>query len=350
MLVKMNTKYLVLVILVFSCISVISIHSSPQFENRIVVVLDTYHKPALLNFSKAFEYLNESMNHSVSLYKLNHSLSRSTLSGVAIYVIPPSNKTFSDEEKEIIKSYVRRGGILILMGLDYVKDREFNSDIIILDDVLSSIPLDTMIHFNYTKGLGNTIIDPLSNDSYIHINSSHYTEPLKEFLGDETYNLILESAVLTVETPNVSSEMLIIPPAWVYALSGDGTILYFESGITIFAIEKYGDGYVISLGFSISLSDLVEPNSGSPWIDLGENKDFWLAVIKNSLKLSARIQYQKTYITILWMAPMVGGIGVFILSIYFIATRPRVVPKKKERKEVKISELLKEMRKTREKK
>jgi len=261
-----------------------------------------------------------------------------------MYLIPPSNKTFSDEEKEIIKSFVREGGILVVLGMDYVRGRDFNADIVIMDDVLSAIPLEAEIHFNYTGGLGNTIIDPFSNDSYLHINETFYTKPLRKFLGDKTFNLIIESGVLTISSANLTQERIIMLPPWAYVLTGDGSILYFEKGAGIFAMEEYGDGLVIVIGFALSLSDLKEPQYNVSWIDLGENKDFWIALIKNSLNIHSKKQYliESTYV---WLIPTIIGVILIIVSVLMSIHAIRR-PKEEKKKEIKISEILKKLRRS----
>ncbi len=343
----MRTTIIYVIVLVIStaiwpCLASPNTHET---ENELVVVMDVHHKPALLNFTKAIGYLNETLNSSIRFYQLNDTINYSTLSGVAIYIVPPSNNTFSDSEKKIIESYVRRGGILLVMGLDSVKDRDFNSDVIVMDDLVSSIPLDTKIHFNFTKGFGNTLIDPLSNDSYLHINESHYSDALKDFLGGKTFNLIVESTIITLDTINISKEMIIHPPPWTYALCYNGTIFYPEGGITIFAMEKYGLGYVVVFGFSLSLSDIVEPTYGKAWIDIAQNKDLWVTILKNLLLSSIR-RYQKYFwnTTALWLPPLVVGATLIVLSIILIIKKGKKIEKAKEKREVRLAEMLRRMR------
>ncbi len=312
-------------------------------QQRFVVVMDVYHDPVLLNFSKAFEYLNESMGSRISLYKFNESLKETSLSGVAMYVIPPFKGSFDTKEKEIIKSYVERGGVVLILGCDYVKGRDFNPDTVLMDDVLSTFDLETKISFHYTAGLGNTIIDPFSNDSYLHIGEQQYTKSLKEFLGGKTYDLILESGVLTVETENISEERLILMPEQAYALAGDGTVLYFESGAVVFAMEKCGEGWVIVMGFSVSVSDLVEPKYNKSWIDIGENKDFWVALITKVLTEKQKLGAEGViHINpdILWEAPIAVGVVCVVIGVLFAGR----APPKEERKVIKISEILKKAR------
>lgn len=318
---------------------------SAQMNNiDIVIVVDTYHNPVLLNFSKAFNYLNDTFNNRTRVYYINNTLNSSTLSGVSIYVVPPSNRTFSDKEKNIIKSYLKRGGIVIIMGMEYVKGRDFNPDIIIMDDLLSSMPLDMKVNFNYTKGLGNVLIDPLFQDYYLHITEDLYTEPMRDFLGDKTYNLVLMSTVITIESPNISSLKIIKPPTWSYAVCGDGTtILYFESGTSIFFVEKVGDGLLIALGFATSLSDLIVQEYNMSWIDMAENREFWVSIVKSALN----IQHERSlfqYSMFIWLIPLTTGIILIacgLLSSIVIRKRKKRV---KKRVEPRISEIIKKMR------
>ncbi len=318
-------------------------HSVP-ISDRIVIVMDAYHDPVLLNFTKAFHYLNDSLGGCVSLHIYNGTLNYSTLSGVAAYIVPPSNKTFSDDEKRIIRSYVARGGILILMGMSYIVGRSMNPDIVVMDDLLSSIHLENSTHFNFTGGFGGVVVDPLSSDGYVHVNSSYYTRPMRKFLGGKTFNIIVDSTILTVEAENLSTMKIIRPPKWSYVISGDGTILYFESGAALMVVEEYGDGLVIALGFALSLSDLIEPKYNASWIDIGENRDFWVALIRNALGLKEAKELYKYAPELLWKTPLFLGLTLIIVGLILSG---RKKPRIERPKEVKISAILREMRKDR---
>lgn len=343
---NMMKKILLIISTTFLIVSPFLSPCSAQLNNinDVIIAVDAYHSPALLNFSKAFKYLSNALNNRTHVYYINSTLNSSTLSGVSIYVIPPSNKTFSDREKNIIKSYLRRGGIVIIMGMEYIKGRDFNPDIVIIDDLLSSMSLDMKVNFNYTKGLGNVLIDPLSQDYYLHITGDLYTKPMRDFLVGKTYNLVLMSTVITIESPNTSSPKIIKPPAWSYALCGDGTtILYFESGTSVFFAEKMGDGLLVVLGFATSLSDLIAQEYNMSWIDLADNREFWISMVKSALNIRhERSLFQ--YSTFIWLIPLTVGVLLIAcgpLSSIVTRRRKRVV---KKRVEPKISEMIKKMR------
>jgi len=316
--------------------------SPPQSSERLVVVIDSYHDPVLSNFTIAIESLNESLEGCVDMYYNNDTLNSSTLSGVSIFIVPPFNKTFTDSEQEIIRKYVSRGGILVLMALDYDSNRGFNANPVLFNDLLSAIPLKSHPRLNYTiGGIGLRYIDPLSNDSFLHINSSqHFTQALKtEYLHNKKYNLIVEPTVITVEVEDINDIPAIVPPAWTYCISGNGTVIYFESGATIFVLERYGQGYVVVCGFAISLSDLENPLYGHPWIELGDNKKFWTDLLTSLIRLpeEANNVINPSYIAIL-----LGGLGIIFIATAVIISR-REKPAKK--KEISISEVLRKMRK-----
>ncbi|MEX0568955.1 MAG: hypothetical protein Q6363_007335 [Candidatus Njordarchaeota archaeon] len=342
----MLKKTSISILIIFTITMLYPISCSAQADNagNITIAIDNSHDPVSLNFSKAFKYLNQSLNNKVYTHYINGTINSSTLSGTSIYIILPSNKTFSDNEKNIIKSYLRRGGIVIIMGMEYIKNRDFNPDIIIMDDLLSSIPFDFKVRFNYTKGLGNVLVDPLSQDYYLHITEEMYTKSMRDFLGGTTFDLVLMSTIITVEASNISSLKIIRPPAWSYALCGDGTILYFESGASIFFAKKFGSGLLITLGFATSLSDIIVPEYNLSWIDIAENREFWITLIKSALNvLQEKSLFQ--YSTLIWLIPLGAGTFLIIYGLVMsvITKKKRKVTKEKP-EEPKISEIIKKMR------
>ncbi|GEM_PF-4104259 len=325
--------------------NIVAVKPSPQISERIIIVIDSYHDPVLLNFTVAIQALNVSLNGLVDFFYSNNTINSSTLSGVTALIIPPFNKTFTDYELEVLKRYVFNGGILILMALDYDYNRRFNMNPVLFNDLLSAIPLKENPRLNYTMGgIGLRCIDPLSNDSFIHIDSSEYfTEPLKSnYLQNKEYSLILEPTIITVDTSDINEIPAIIPPAWTYCISGNGTILYFESGATLFVIGKYGHGYVVVFGFAISLSDLENPIYKKPWIELGNNKEFWIDVLSSIIEKPEEKNsiIQPTYIVMTLI-----GIGILLIAIATIVSSKRKPPEK--RREISISEALKKIRKKR---
>jgi len=338
---------IIMLILFMSAISnTVLLSAEKSGGEDIIVVMDIFHNPALSNFSKAFKYLNESLGGRVRLYKLNESLAPTYLSGVAMYVVPPFRSDYDREEIDILRDYVRAGGIVIILGMDYVAERDYNPEVPFIDNLVAKLSTNVKIRYNYTKGLGNTIIDPLSEDTYLHINEDQYSDELKKFLGGKTYSLIVESCVLTIPPANMSSAKYIKIPEWAYAITGDGTILYFESGATIFAIGGCGKGLVLAFGFALSISDVVEKNYNKSWIDLAQNKEFWVEVIKHALaeRMSWLVYGEERGpidISLIWKSSIALGSILVIIGGFLVKRRPTRKPK---RKVVKISEILRRTR------
>ncbi|MCR8454853.1 MAG: hypothetical protein QXJ52_00345 [Candidatus Korarchaeota archaeon] len=333
-----------ILILVILTASALVTSTQSEEPSDFAIVVDINHNPVILNFTRAFYALNESLNSRARIFYNNSTLSESTLSGVAAFIIPPFNKTFSDEELEVIRKYVYRGGILILLALDHDPDREYNMDPIIFDDLLSSLPLEERPKLNYTAGgIGLRCIDPLSNDSFLRVNSSkHFTNALKfNYLRKKEYNLILQTTIFTIKTKDLNETPAVVPPKWVYCLSGS-TVLYFESGGVLFYIGKYGQGYVALFGFAISVSDIENVIYQKPWIDLGDNKKFWVDVVLSLLKPAKEkpgtISLELVSVTLIGTGVVIIGLGLLIIQ-----RERKLQPKRK--KEISIAEALKQIRK-----
>ena len=336
---------LVFFVFIASIEMIVVVAQEQDFSQDIVILFDVAHTPVITNYTKAFDYLNQSLNGHVRLYYVNRSLDYTTLSGAHLFVVPAFNKTYSDTEAKILSEYLERGGKILLLGMDYKKGRKFNPDVVIMNSLLADLDLNITVRFNVTGGFGLTVLDPLFNNSFVRLTSEYYTEEFtKEFFND-SFELIVETNIITVEGEDITKLSAILLPPHTYALAGDGTILYFESGAGTLICARKGNGRIAIIGFGLSFSDLLVGGYNKSWIDMGDNKEFWLKFIKKFLGIEEagmNVMVASEFILAVYSLLILGVVLVILGAVLVLRAPKKEI--KKRKKEVKLSEILKKFR------
>ena len=161
-------------LLVIANSTTIKICAQKSLRTEFKILVDEYHGTII----KADElYSLEILNNTLKDYgatlrvlRLDERISYEDLYSIDLLIIPPTNGSvaFSDDEKEVIKSYIKGGGSLLVLGVPYMESfKEFNPTI--LNDLFNYLFGIEQLSFFSKDMRADIVIDYTNNNGFLNL-------------------------------------------------------------------------------------------------------------------------------------------------------------------------------------
>ncbi len=345
---------ILIAVLLYTYLPQIGLHgqtATKLLRSEFIVVIDEGHGPVFgyREFIESLKFVNDSLYESnnivLRVYTLNGEINSSSLTGIDLLMIPPTNgsERFTRDEASVISDYIRMGGSLLVLGAPFVVKTGEKTDLSVLNDLLYMMELDLGIEFYYEGGVGDLIRDDINGQGeVICINKEYASDDLSDLFSNMTDSLKVRTASLVIHRKEEILTMRTPPTA--YRMDGDGNIYYNNSGYTVFASKEVRYGLVTVLGFGEVFTNTTGMNN-KPWIAVQENMIFFTNLIRWLLRLDRWVTEEVQSIGPIYIYVLAGSIPFIVAYPYAIKMDKRREERiKKKKEEVKISEILKKMR------
>jgi len=320
-------------------------------RNRFIIVIDEGHG-AVFGYKELISFLirfNESLYASegvcIDVYSINGKINSSTLIGVDLLIIPPTNGSvsYTSDEGEVLLDYIKVGGSMLILGAPFDIGTSTDPDVSYLNDLL--IYMKQEISFYYEMGSGDLIRDDINGEgSIIYLNQDNADNELEELFYNVNNSVKVSSCSINYKQEN--NTYAIKTKSTAYRVNNKMQVYYNNSGYNVFVARKISYGVLTVMGFGEILTNISSPNN-TPWMSMSENFQFSYNLIKWLLKLDRWVVEERKQMHPIHIYLLI--ISLPVIAIYPMALKIDEKRRKKieERKrEVKISEILK---KTREK-
>lgn len=324
-------------------------------RNKFIIVIDEGHG-AIFGYRELISFLtrfNDSLYASegvyINVYSVNGRINSSTVIGIDLLIIPPTNGSISytSEEGSVLLNYIKFGGSVLILGAPFDIGTSVNPDLSYLNDLLIYMKQD--ISFYYEAGSGDSIRDDINGDgNIIYITQDTADKEITELFLNVNDSIKVSSCSISYRQKN--NTYVIRTESTAYRVNNKMQVFYNNSGYNVFVARKISYGIITVMGFGEILTNISAPNN-MPWVNISENFWFSYNLIKWLLKLNRWVIEERTR-----MHPIhlyLAIISLPVLAIYPIALRIDEKRRKKieERKhEVKISDILKKVREKEKKK
>lgn len=289
---------------------------------RLTVVIDAAHGPAinvsllastLKNICHKIS-LSHGINITVEVFERG-SLNKTLLSVADVWVIPPLNGSivYSPSETKMLKWYLDSGGALVVMSAACVSYNP-HPDPVVVNSLLMDLGVED-VKFFINEGYGDTLYDFVhgqGNGSVLVLNDSLATRGLSNFFDV----LIVRSAGVEVQ-PSVRGAEVIRAPPTVVSVNVNFSVAY--GNFSVFAWLNVSNGQLVVIGFGEIYTNATSP-LGLPWMCLGDNLKFTLALFERLLKPERWVIRRPAR----FPAPLHTvfiGIGVVLVVVSVIPTR-----------------------------
>ncbi len=335
----------------FYNINTLCIHAQEKryIKREFVILIDEGHGPffGYKELSIALAFANESLkyeNITIKVYTIDGRINSSTLLGVDLLIIPPTNGSsdYTQEEGRALEKYIKIGGSVLILGAPYLRKRDKNPDLSILNELISSMNVSFDARFYHEGGVGDVVGDVINGEGeIIIIRETYASDELKDLFRNISS---VEVSSASIELREEKDVYVIKTPSTSYRVNGDGAIEYNNSGQVIFAAKEIEEGLLALIGFGESFTNLTSPK-GFSWVSMEANKIFFANLIKWMLRLDRWIVEEAAPAGPIYLYILLAAIP--LISLYPVARRidkkrEEAIRKKKE--EIKISEILKKIR------
>jgi len=325
--------------------AIIEIRAQKSLRTEFKILVDEYHG-AMIKADELYslKILNETLKDYSAILRvlrLNERINYEDLYSIDLLIIPPTNGSiaFSDDEKNAIKSYIKGGGSLLVLGVPYMGGfKEFNPTI--LNDLFEYIFGFGQLGF-FTKDMRADIVIDYTNDN-------GFLNLTKENVKGENLESLLNGTIIvkSASFERVSSDFEIIKTSSVaIRVDKDEGIYYNESGFIVLAMKEIGKGKVVATGFGQIFTGIKASfEYNVSWVELGDNKAFVINLLKYLINLKKwEIGGNIIFPWLPETLPIILlAISATSLGLYPIAKRKDIQRRAKleeKRKKVKISEI-----------
>ena len=319
-------------------------------EKKFVILVDQFHNQTLTvnDLMPVFQALNSTIP--VEIAELNKRITFKALSGVDLLIIPPkkSGLTYILEETDAINEYLKYGGsILILGGFNDTVDLS-NMDFLLRNTKINEESLRSYFTFHLEPvEEGEEIVD---KGVYLYDEFSRYedksilsitlaSQEIASKINTDAKNLIIQSVAIQVKKSGVVN---ITAPPTTYGKNAKGYVCCYTNDTPVVGVVKeFNQTRVALLGFGESLTNMTSP-LGKPWIQLGDNLEFFKDLIYWLLKperYKPKNLVRPTYLG--WYFIVIAVILIPVSFVFRIREKKTEELRKEKEKQIKLSEVLK---------
>jgi len=328
------------------------LHAQEEFtRTEFVILIDEAHGPffGYKELKTTLKYVNETLrekkNITIYVYSLDGKINASTMIGVDLLLIPPTDGsvTYTKQEATWIGRYVMTGGALLILGAPYIKERKENPDVSVLNNLMLLSNLSLGFDFYFEAGVGDLVRDEINGQGdIIFVKEEYAADDIRSLFNNINGSLIVRSSSLRIY--DSKDLMTIKMPSTSYRVDGNGDFEYNNSGQVIFASKEVSDGLVVALGFGEAFTNLTGVDD-EPWNSIEENVIFFTNLIEWMLRLDRWTIKKVKPAGPLYIYILIAALPFAVAYPYArVADKRREELEKKRKEEVKISEILKKIR------
>lgn len=304
-------------------------------NTKITILIDNGHEN-ILSYSElksAIVSLEENTPLKVECHTTGKRFTSTLLSLTDLLIMPvvTNGGNFTEKEISAVKSYLRKGGGLLVLGLPY-KER-FHPDPLSFNPFLNFTGTKFFVRGGEGDIVHNYNAHNSNKNTILSLNKTLATNQARDFFEGVDEITAQSSSLQMINEGNFSK---IMAPPFSFCTAEDYVSRRGEE-MPLLLSKTISDGRFVTVGFGAAFTNYTSPY-GTPWIELDDNKIFFRNLVswltKNE-KGTTATPIPRLYV---YLSLTIAGVLFPLLGIYFTREKEEKKPKEK------LSTVLKRMR------